>query len=308
MTDQDSYRKIQVLLSSYNGEKYIGEQLDSILKQKEVAVHINVRDDGSKDETKKVLEEYKKAHSGKIDVEYGENIGFAKSFYSLAENSGEYKYFAFSDQDDVWLPDKIIVGVLSIDGDSEAPEMYFCNCSLVDSSLNLLGIAYDNTVKMPLEKHQRILENLATGCTIVFNRAARDMFIKANPEKIEYHDLWMYVICSYFGKVIYDSTPHILYRQHQGNVIGSKPDIVKLWRGRIKQLQKKTHLREYIASEVLRLFGDRLSPDEKRQVILLADYRKSIGCRLRLFFAREMKLPSLSKNFWFKIHVIVGSV
>ena len=94
-------KKVQVLLSTYNGEKYLKEQLDSIIAQKGVDVHILARDDGSKDDTIKILEGYEN-----IDIIKGSNIGVCKSFFELINKSGEYDYYSFADQDDVWDCDR----------------------------------------------------------------------------------------------------------------------------------------------------------------------------------------------------------
>lgn len=300
--------KVQVLMSTYNGQHFIAEQLDSILHQKSVFVECLIRDDGSLDQTPEIISQYMDLHSNITLIKSIGNLGFANSFYELVEKSGDYDYFAFSDQDDVWLPEKLKVAVEQINGSGDIPEMYFCNCELVDEKLNHLNFMFDG-LHLSDTKFERLLENRAAGCTIVFNRKSRDMFLKSDRYKIQFHDFWMYVICSYFGKVVYDPEPHILYRQHLWNQVGSQPTLKKLWKQRKKQISdKNAHMREYMAQELLRNFNELLSAGEKKKIRVIAQYRNSSMKRMKLFFYREVRMSSLKKQFWFKIHTLIGDV
>ena len=302
----DNKPKIQVLLSSYNGEQYIRKQIDSILQQSNVDVHCLVRDDGSKDNTNTILEEYASLH--KLEHISGENVGFAKSFYTLVADSGDYDYFAFSDQDDVWISDKIETAITAIHEHANIPQMYFSNCDLVDGDLHHIGYMYED-IKMSDRKFDRLIDNRAAGCTIVFNKAARDYFLKGRIEKIQFHDFWVFVLCSYFGNVVYDPQCKVLYRQHQNNEVGNHLSFMKIWKQRIKQLKKKGfHVREYIAQELLRNFAELLTEDEKNELQLIAEYRQSLRKRLRLLFSGKIHMNSFKKKFWFRIHTIVGNV
>jgi len=306
-TKKDIFPTVQVLLSTYNGGSYLEEQIDSILSQKNINVICSVRDDGSQDYTKDILEKYKHNFPEKTEIIYGNNIGFSKSFSSLVDTSGDFQYFAFSDQDDVWLPEKLSEGVKCIDGFSKQPEMCFCNGLIVNDKLEVQGKMFDS-MQLPTNKIGRILENKAAGCTIVFNRAARDFFLEADQEKIIYHDFWMYVICSYFGKVVYDPIPRIKYRQHQNNQVGSKPKFSVIWKRRIKQLTRKTHVREFMAVELLNKFGNKLSVEEQKELKLLAEYRKSLRNTFSLLFSFKIFFPDFKKNFWLKMHVILRNI
>lgn len=300
--------EVQVLLSTYNGQKYILQQLESIVLQSEASVNCLIKDDGSIDGTFNILNQYAKGHSNIQLANFGDNLGFARSFFELVKISGNYSYFAFSDQDDVWLPDKLKVAVNTINGFENIPCMYFCNCDLVDENLNRIRVMYDD-LRLPDKKFERLLENRAAGCTIVFNRKARDMFLHANTAKIQYHDFWLYVICSYFGKVFYDPIPRILYRQHSNNQIGNRPSLSKLWRQRKKQLKnKEIHAREYMAQELLQHFDEQLTKEEKDQIAVIASYRTSVKDRLKLMLYKDAHMSSHKKQFWFRMHVLIGNV
>lgn len=299
-------QKITVLLSTYNGEKFISEQLDSLLAQQEVDVRILIRDDGSTDSTLHIIENYKNAYPDLIHIKSGPHKGFSGSFYSLAcEAAGDSDYYAFCDQDDVWLPDRLETAVSMIDSDSPIPEMYFSNATLTDSELRPVRSLYDD-FSFPQLMSMRMTDNPSVGCTIVFNKKAREYFIMADENKIIYHDFWMYLICSYLGKVIYDDRCSVLYRQHKDNVMG-RMDKKKVWINRIKKMKHKLHLREYAASELSRLFGDRIDQSEADRLNIMANYRQSPSSRMHLLFHKEIVGPTANKNFWFKLQVFLGS-
>ena len=298
-------QKVTVLLSTYNGEKFISEQIESLLAQQGVDVRILIRDDGSADSTLQIIESFRSAHPDLIQVKSGPHKGFSGSFYSLVCEAGDSDYYAFCDQDDVWLPDRLKTAVSMIDSDSPVPEMYFSNATLTDSELKPVKPLYDDFSFPPL-KSMRMTDNPSVGCTIVFNKMARDYFIMADESKIIYHDFWMYLICSYLGRVIYDDRCSILYRQHKDNVMG-RLDKKKVWINRIKKMKHKLHLREYAVSELSRLFGDRIDPSETDKLNILANYRQNPASRMRLLFHKEIVGPTANKNFWFKLQVFIGS-
>lgn len=302
--NQPNYN-IEVLMSTYNGEKYIVEQLDSIVSQEDVSIKCLIRDDLSNDKTVEIIEHYRQKHKNIELIIGNENLGFARSFYELVKISDEFDFYAFSDQDDVWMPRKIKTGIEHIQKYSDIPCMYFSNCELVDLTLNHIGNMYKN-VALPECKFQRFLENLAAGCTIVFNKKAKEMFLKADPIKIQFHDFWLYVICSYFGKVIYDSTPQIKYRQHGNNQVGNKPSLRQLWIQRLKQLKRKDiHVREYMAKELLRSFSEMLSDKDAYKLRIVANYRNSIRNKIKLLFCRDIRMNKIKKQFWIKVHILI---
>ena len=110
-------RSVQVLMSTYNGEKYIRRQIDSILNQKDVAIHLLIRDDGSTDSTCEIIRSYAEKYSDQVEVTMGSNIGYKKSFLTLIQLAGDYDYYAFADQDDYWKPDKEIASIRKMEAD-----------------------------------------------------------------------------------------------------------------------------------------------------------------------------------------------
>ena len=130
--------RICVMLSSYNGEKYIKEQIDSILAQKiDGEMILLVRDDGSTDETKQILNEYRSKYNN-ISWYTGDNLKAAKSFWDLVNSAPDADYYAFCDQDDVWYPDKLVRAINALEKEA-IPALYASNVVVVDQNLNSIG-------------------------------------------------------------------------------------------------------------------------------------------------------------------------
>ena len=195
-------KKLLVLLSSYNGEKYIEQQINSILFQENVDVTIFIRDDGSTDRTLQLLFKLQKENKN-IEIIKGENIGYTLSFTKLTKEAykvrDKYDYFAFSDQDDFWLPKKLESAVLLLERESDSiPVSYISNTTLVDK--NLVPLGYEHSKKMQLpSKANCLLQNKATGCTMVFNKKALELYVKNIPSYIQIHDYMIYMFCIFIG-------------------------------------------------------------------------------------------------------------
>ena len=217
--------KVLVLLSTYNGEKYLKEQIDSVLAQKNVDLDILVRDDGSTDNTVSLLESIEKLYSN-VNVIYGSNVGCAQSFGILIReaytNIENYSYYAFCDQDDVWFENKIEEAIKHLsEYEKDKPNLYCSNLIVTDKRLNPIGYKYDESVKL-LTKGESLVCSIATGCTMLFNKKVVQLFSKMTPRRMIVHDLWIFHTCLFLGNVFYDSNGFVFYRQHGSNVIGAK--------------------------------------------------------------------------------------
>ena len=256
-------KEVQVLLSSYNGEKYIREQLDSILAQENVAVKLLVRDDGSTDKTVEILKAYEEANDN-IRVLYGENLGVIHSFFTLIEEAEEAEFTAFADQDDVWLPEKLFRAVSALEEQkSELPLVYCSAKQLVDEQLQPLrsGIRYGTVTP---DFGNALVENMCTGCTCVINREVLQLLKGRTPDFTVMHDFWIYLVGSCFGRVLYDKESYILYRQHSGNELGAASSLLENYKRRIKNFKKHRGQLTRQAKELLRLYEKELSGDDKK--------------------------------------------
>lgn len=249
-----------IVLSTFNGERYLKEQLNSLFNQTYSNIKIIVRDDGSEDGTCKILERFLSEYSN-IEVLFEQNIGVVGSFLRLLDLvPTDAEYVALCDQDDVWSADKI-ERAISLIGEAEStiPIMYSGALEVVNENLNHIDVIRQVPRKTSLEN--ALVQNVATGCTVVINNTALRLITdkKVVAENILMHDWWLYQVISAFGIVLYDDTPKIKYRQHGGNVVGSSSGI-KLWSNRIKRyLGTNDRAARCQANELLRVYGTDMS-------------------------------------------------
>lgn len=231
-------KKVNVLMSTYNGERYVKEQLESILCQTYSNVEIYVRDDCSKDGTLSILREYEER--GLIHLEAGENLGFVGSFQWLIANGGDADYYAFADQDDVWLEDKLKMAVEKLeDTPADVPVLYFSNYDYYDGDLNFM--AHRDPKKPNVSFLNSMVDCVSLGFNSVFNRKAKDMVTEQMPTKSTGHDWWMYMVCVGMGEVVFDERPTVKYRRHNNNVSGRKDSFIKFQIWRFKKLFLNHH-------------------------------------------------------------------
>ncbi|MEK5478170.1 glycosyltransferase family 2 protein [Paenibacillus sp. FSL R5-0407] len=223
--------KCLVLLSTYNGEMYVEEQLKSLLKQEGIELHILIRDDGSKDSTVSVIDHFSDLFSDKLRLIKSFNLGAKSSFFELiriaADEYSQYDYYAFCDQDDVWMPGKSLRAVNMLRRyNQSSPLMYCSSTQMVDAELSPLKV-WPSPPRKKLCMYNALVENVAVGCTTVLNKNAFDLIassLPSNSDQVIMHDWWAYLCVSTFGKVLFDEEPFILYRQHSSNVLGGQTD------------------------------------------------------------------------------------
>ena len=207
---------VTVVMSTYQGERFIDQQIASILEQLPADGLLLVRDDGSGDGTAARVEAFQ---DPRIRLTRGENVGFARSFFLLlASVPAEADCVMLADQDDVWLPGKIAKACESVRAVA-GPALYFSRLQLVDEELRPLGL----TAGWPRGPsfQNALAENIVTGCTIALNRPALELVLRlGDVRSVRFHDWWIYLVVAAFGRVIADPTPTMLYRQHGRNVIG----------------------------------------------------------------------------------------
>ena len=221
---------IDILLSTYNGERWLREQLDSILAQSYGGWHLLIRDDGSTDRTVGIVDEYARQYPGKIvRLEESKNIGCVWSYeYLLYASTAEYVCFA--DQDDVWLEKKLehmlkLMMELEKQTSAEIPHVVCSDLRVVDAKLEVIDESFWNMIRLRpdlLQTPQQLGTcNYVTGCAMLFNRAAKELSLPFG-EHAYMHDAVVALTTLYRGGDIVISTEKdILYRQHDGNVIGA---------------------------------------------------------------------------------------
>ena len=275
-------KKVQILLSAYNGEKYIRTQLDSILAQTWENLEILVRDDGSSDQTLSILSEYEAKHPN-VKVYREENIGLVQSFLKLLTYS-DADYIGFSDQDDYWLPEKVERAAEKL-SPCTGPALYCSNQKLVDDDLKELP---GETVPEPQPGFgNAVIESMCTGCTVLMNRELRDIVVgKGIPAHAIWHDWWCYMVATYLGTMIFDKNAYILYRQHADNELGSSRSAWQMIKNKWDFLKKT---RGCLGAQ-LKDFQARFRgiPEKDALVDLLLASEHSIGARWKLVFKKEI--------------------
>lgn len=221
--------RVVVLLSTYNGERFVAEQLRSILAQLPSGGRVQVRDDGSRDRTAAIIEGLA---DPRVALVRGNNLGFGGSFLTLlAAAPADAELVMFADQDDVWLPHKIERAWQHLQGFGERPALYASAQMLADEHLRPLHA----TPPWPRGPSfaGALTENIVTGCTAALNRAAVQLLQRGGvPPGVRFHDWWLYLVVSAFGSVVFDEEPTLLYRQHGANQIGHGAG----WLGRQRQI------------------------------------------------------------------------
>lgn len=301
---------VAVLMSTYNGERYLREQVDSILSQQGTDVRLFVRDDGSTDGTSGVLSCYSELDS--VSISFGTNIGIGRSFWSLLQDVGNgYDYYAFSDQDDVWLEDKLISALRTIDGDNKK-HLYISNQMCVDAEGNELGLAYHDPPRYEL--HRTIFRNETRGCTMVFDKYLYELLTGKGREpdsavlKYRNHDFWVACVAGLIDSIAYDHTHHILYRQHSNNAVGAyKQSAIQNMKMRVSKVKTREsrHLRSRTARALYERYPEYLAHNSL--VLLLANQKPLIN-RLKLV-SYNYKYRIANQNVLvFALYTILGIV
>nr|WP_255420555.1 glycosyltransferase family 2 protein [Pantoea deserta] len=223
---------VSILMGTYNGEKYLAEQLQSIASQTYTNWNLIVSDDGSTDSTCEIIEHFALKYPNKVVLHKGPGKGFAANFLSMLQRSDiDSDYYAFCDQDDIWLDGKLESAVMQLNSVPQNKyKLYGSRTKLIDSNGNCIG--YSPCFKKAFCFNNALLQSYAGGNTMVFSRGLKQLFETFPADlKIVSHDWILYIICSAMnGVVIYDREPLILYRQHAHNLVGSNIGLLSKFR------------------------------------------------------------------------------
>lgn len=275
-------------MSTYNGQTYLKKQIESILEQTYPNIELLVRDDGSSDHTIDILRDYEERYEN-IKVIYGKNIGVNGSFfYLLAQSNSDY--LAFSDQDDIWLPEKIQNAVEKLDYYT-VPALYAGNKILIDQNDSI--IKENNKKEKKPSFSNALIENICTGCTIVMNKKLADNLKIHIPKQAILHDWWCYLVASYLGIVVYDEQAYILYRQHGNNIIGQNRNIIKKIEFNIKYILKNRGKLSKQLKEFQKNYH--IIPEKDRQLQKLIKAEKFPGT-FQMVFNKNIRRQSMADD------------
>mgnify|MGYP004620238321 CR=1 FL=1 len=292
--------KIAILMSTYNGDEFLEEQLCSIANQiTEHEISLYVRDDGSVDRTLKIIERWKNI----IDIHFcsGNNLGPAKSFWSLFEDESiKADYYAFCDQDDIWDSNKIEIAIKHL---QEGYCLYACNCRSINANGQVIEkLRKEGKPKISLEL--LFVSGITQGCAMVFTNDLREYICSKNITCVPMHDL---IVCMYalsFGTFFWDQEPHFSYRFHNNNVVANKSHVgIRSKIETLKRWKKKSEDSLTVVAKEL-LVNEPIS-DRNVEAFLIdvSTCRRSFTAKLNLI--RNNKIKELEWNyrmsFYFRI-------
>ena len=223
--------KVCILLAAYNGAAYIRQQIDSILQQDYPNIQLVLSDDGSQDGTQEILAEYEAKYPGRVIWhQSGKRFGKAQThFMHLLRTSHDADYIMFSDQDDVWHPDKVrktLQKMREIEKDTSVPALVHTDLRVVDRELNMIAPSfceYSNINGNRLKLNQLLVQNVVTGCTVMVNHElAKLACAEIAEDKILMHDWWIALLAAACGSIGFLNEATIDYRQHGNNSVGAK--------------------------------------------------------------------------------------
>ena len=292
-------RVVDILLATFNGERLISEQIDSILNQTYTNWNLIIRDDGSTDNTIMIIKDYINKHPHKIKLIEDEkrNLGSSKNFSELL-NYSKSEYIMFCDQDDVWLPDKIrlslekIVELENAFG-REKPLLVFNDLFVVDDSLKIISDSFWRLKKRKPQNtslNRLIVQNVITGCAMIINKMLLELSMPIAKSAMM-HDWWMGLVASSYGEIGYIRAPLIYYRQHSSNVIGAnrksvKQFLKKIATGRFDKRIFREHIQRVFdqADSFLAAYKDSL-PLDKHKIV-----QNFVSLRHSGFWTRKYKI------------------
>jgi glycosyltransferase involved in cell wall biosynthesis len=306
---------VQVLLATYNGERFLREQIESILAQTLPGISILARDDGSQDGTAAILAEYARCLPQRFEVlRMGSSAGGAKANFLALLRASTAAYVAFADQDDVWLPEKLALEMeamqtLERQHGVEGPLLVFCDLQVVDDRLAPLAPSFwalRNLEPHNIQRLERLLmENVLTGCTALLNAPLVRLAL-AMPEEAHMHDWWVALLACVFGHAAFLRQPLVLYRQHAENVIGAaqRTGMERIGTWRHDSCRERWEVSVGQAEGLLRVYETAL-PEKARsrlRALLQTDAHPSRIHRLILLMRNEFFIHRFRSNVataWF---------
>lgn len=280
---------VLVMMSTYNGKKYLNAQIESILNQKNVNVKLLVRDDGSTDGTISILEQF--INNKSFSFYSGSNLGYKKSFMNLLSYADStYDYYAFADQDDVWLNDKLesAIKYLNIDeNEGSKYDLYTSNLTRVDAKLRFISQTKFKNIQFSVKKE--VCHHKIPGCTFVFRKELFDKVKSSWKNNLNNcsHDEFVTMMCLLKGgKVLVDNKSHILFRRHSNNAsVDGATSVKKIWK-ELSRFHKTSGEKGAYAKDIYRYYSREIVNKEDLEIIKkFSDYQKSPKNTIGLFFS-----------------------
>lgn len=317
-------KKVNIILSTYNGEKYLKAQLESILEQTFTNIVIYIRDDGSSDNTVKIIEEYQKKYSThKIVLLKDEegNLGYVKSFLKILRCCESADYYAFCDQDDYWLPNKIERAVQFFEKQDENKCLLYTSAYAVcDGELNIISQGHVPTEldKLSVGKSLSLYDGgWLLGFTCVFNNSLKKQAFDNTVTQMYSHDIWVQAVAvARKGTQYYDEEVTAYFRRHETTTsvaeTGLARSILKEWKYRWSEVFGKGSMFERLKSGMVSFNvcykDDLLEPEDALFLKLFSQEQKNLGLRIKkIFYPYRLKKKFLVEIAW-RVAILLGKV
>ncbi|HIU66623.1 MAG TPA: glycosyltransferase family 2 protein [Candidatus Caccomorpha excrementavium] len=298
---------VNIVMATYQGERFLGEQIESILHSGYTDWCLYIADDGSTDRTVEIAKSFEKRYPERIHVHVnsrnrGCTLNFLSALKRTANRAGESAcssnvpgYYMFCDQDDVWMPDKIeqtlrYMKQMEKKYGKQAPAAVFTDARVVDEKLTQIYRSFYLVSRLDtrrLDLAHILMENKLIGCTMMMNDALVSMLTEL-PEYARYHDWWMALIAAAFGHIGYYPAVTLSYRQHGGNEVGTRKfsEYVKIRLGALKKQKEELLLTQKQAESFLEMYGQKLNEKNRRlignfAVLSKMNWAKRRWCMLR---------------------------
>ena len=302
---------VAILLCTYQGQKFIQEQLDSFANQTFTNWKLYVSDDHSSDNTVKIINQFKIKTNDRRIIYAGPQNGFAAHFFSLTDHTNiKADFYAWSDQDDVWRKHKLMRAIRWLETQPKNRPAVFCSRTcIVDKHNKIMG--FSPLFEKPKTFKNALVQNVGGGNTMVFNRKARDLFLKVEKEfEIISHDWLMYqIVTGCGGEVFYDFAPLVRYRQHDSNVVGQN----NTWKAQYKRfrmiLKGRYRYWNHQNIEVLKGLKSDLTPSNYKTLQMWITLRQSSLIK-RIYLLRKSGIyrQTFSDNVALYLAAILGKI
>lgn len=299
---------VTILMCTYNGERFLSQQLDSIASQTYREWNLVVSDDGSTDATLKILQQYSKVWGeGRLTVQQGPKRGFAANFMSVAcDTPVQSQFYAWADQDDIWQDTKLELAMTALQTEpADIPALYCARTELIGEAGAVIGRS--PLFPRPTSFANALVQSIAGGNTMVFNHPTLELFRLGGTQlDIVSHDWWAYLLVTGVGgKVLYDKSPSILYRQHDANLIGANSGML----ARIARLRMMTtgRFRNWTNRNMAALESvrSRLTPESLKTLEQFNKARTAKGL-VRVFWLYRSKV--YRQTHWGNLGLILAAV
>ena len=301
--------RVEILMSTHNGEAFIEKQIESIMKQRNVDIHLTVRDDGSTDKTLEIIERLQIVYPGRIVLFCGKNLGYRKSFLQLLDLAQEADYYGFADQDDFWKENKVYRAIECLRTLNDGVRLYAGSLEIANSNMQKIG---DKDISgIPNTLGSLFTRNRLAGCTFLFSKSCKELAQRFSgldypPGQMPAHD-FVVAACAYAcGSVYLDNMENIIHIRHNGSVTsggnGLKKRILVEW----KNVFFRKRGASTLAAEMLKRCENELSDGGKMLLQTIAAYRTGFMNQFRFLFDKRMTCGSVICDMEQKLKVFLG--